>query len=397
MAAPKRIVLLNFPTEIGSNWGCTASCAGFRQVLKKCYPAVCLREHAIHFRVPERSIPRNPDEMDSYIRYLAEEAWEEYPDLKWADLVILDGEGSIHEFTDARRNDFVYLKLVNIYAAKALYGARTMIVNHTIDFRSDQFAAVVKKVYPTCDYISVREPISQRALAKLGVCAHLTSDTAFLVQPSPTGLDGLRRRFSIPEDFYVFFLSQLTTVDPLYLKVLCKAICDHTGRPVCFFVLSDNEKRVVATLAGSDIPHVVIDEFVEPGDIVDALAHAEFCLSERFHATIFSVVAQTPFMGFRSNTYKIAGLIEMLGHPVPELVLGETPISEVLSRITFLRDNHSTIKANLARQLPRAVELARTQNIVKVKELGISRIAGTVGRAIRFLGDMCGRFSHRSR
>jgi hypothetical protein len=132
----KRILMLNYPTEIEGNWGCKASCKGLKKIVEEKYPGCLIRAHPMHFRTPSMEIPRDPGDFEQFITNLATLEWEGYPDFEWADIVILDGEGSIHEFSEKKNNDFAYLKLINIYAAKKFFGKQTMIVNHTIEFKT---------------------------------------------------------------------------------------------------------------------------------------------------------------------------------------------------------------------------------------------------------------------
>ena len=355
--------MLNFPTEVEANWGCKASCEGLQSLVDETYPNNVCRYHPMHFNLPKAPVPRDPALFDDYIEYLASIRWEEYPDLSWADVVILDGEGSIHEFEDPGVNDFIYLKLLGIYAAKVKYGKKTMIVNHTLDFSTPEFEAFVSTVYPTCDYISVREAKSKQLLDGMGIKSTLTADTAFVYPKDDSVTADYSFSAEIPGRYYVFFVAQLVDVDSSYFVDLCSEIWRTFKLPAVFFILSEREKRVLDQVKSLGVPCVIIDEFVEPAYILETLGGAEFCLSGRFHMAIFSAMTNTPFVGFRSNTPKIAGLIEMLRYPIPEMVFGSTGSDEIVYAIQQIIDNRGKIKKDLERNVAVAKELARTTNI----------------------------------
>ncbi|MFC1937093.1 polysaccharide pyruvyl transferase family protein [Chloroflexota bacterium] len=359
----KRITLINFPTEIYYNWGCKASCKGLRKIVEEKYPGSILRTHPIHFELPNIRIPRDPEKWEPFISRLADLDWREFPDMKWADIVILDGEGSIHEFNDERTNDFAYLKLLAIFAAKRLFGKQTMIVNHSLDFQSETFKNIAQTVYSTCDYISVREQISQRKALSIGIHAELTGDSVFLLPERNISQAELKEKFRVPDKYYCFFLSQLIDVAPDYLNQLCQNIWTTTKLPAVFFILSQREKDVLQNIRDSDTPFQVIDYFVEPEDIIAVLKSASFSLSGRFHAAVFSTLANTPFIGFRANTHKIAGLVEMLGYQIPEMIFGETDISDIISAIKTIFENRDNMKSDLRESVLKIKQMTMENNV----------------------------------
>jgi polysaccharide pyruvyl transferase WcaK-like protein len=126
---------------------------------------------------------------------------------------------------------------------------------------------------------------------------------------------------------------------------------------------AQREKNVIKDIRTSNIPCTIIDYFVEPEEIIEVLKHADFCLSGRFHATIFSALANTPFIGFRANTHKIAALIEMLEYPIPELILGETDISKIIFYVKMILENKNSIKSSLGENVSKAKKISKENNI----------------------------------
>ena len=205
------VLAINFPTEITQNWGCKASSVGMDSVLRRAFPLSKIRCHKIYFDLPDIPVPRDPSKFLDYIEYLDSIGWKEFSDFAWADIIIFNGEGTIHEHNDCKINSYIYLKLITIYAAKIKYGKKTAIVNHTLDFSSAEFKEFVKTVYPICDYLSVREPKSKELLAQMGITASLTADTAFIYTEKLAVESRFRHTVSkakksveIPEKYYVF-------------------------------------------------------------------------------------------------------------------------------------------------------------------------------------------------
>ena len=74
------------------------------------------------------------------------------------------------------------------------------------------------------------------------------------------------------------------------------------------------------------------------------------------------MMANTPFIGFRSNTFKIASLIQALNYPFREMVFGETSVDEIISTIEKIQESQGEIEDNLRRDIKTQQMLAETTN-----------------------------------
>lgn len=366
------VLVMNFPTEIKHNWGCKASVIGLENVLRKSYHSAKFKYYKTYFAEPKIPVPRDPNKFSDYIEKLAAIRWKEFAFLDWADIVIFDGEGTIHEHDSEKVNSYIYHKLLTIYAAKVKYGKKTMIVNHTVDFYTDEFKQFIKTIYPTCDYLSVREPKSQKLLSKIQIDSVLTADTAFLYTKDLAKKSNFgRNRFRIkklpetPDKYYVFFISQLINVDPSYFLNLTDEIYKKYKTVPFFFVTSKKEKEIIKSII-HELPCIVVDIFAEPDCIINILKNADFCLSGRFHACVFSALANTPFIGFRSNTFKISGLIEALNYTIKELEFAKTPVDEIIETISHIKANKKQICKELEQNVLKQKILAGSTNVKKI-------------------------------
>ncbi len=367
------VLVMNFPTEIKHNWGCKASVIGLENVLRKNYPSAKFKYYKTYFAQPKIPVPRDPNKFSDYIDKLTSSRWKEFAYLDWADIVIFDGEGTIHDHDNHQVNSFIYHKLLTVYAAKVKYGKKTAIVNHTIDFNTDEFKKIIEIVYPTCDYLSVREPQSQRLLSEMQIDSTLTADTAFLytndlARNSSFAISRFKTKKipELPDNYYVFFIAQLIDINPSYFVSLCNEIYKKFNIVPVFFVMSKREKLIIESIMKNELPCIMIDSFVEPDSIIKTLQNADFCLSGRFHAAIFSALANTPFIGFRSNTFKISGLIESLNYPIPEMIFAQTPIDQTIEALSFIKQNKTQICEELKQNVLQQKTLASSTNVKKI-------------------------------
>jgi len=82
-------------------------------------------------------------------------------------------------------------------------------------------------------------------------------------------------------------------------------------------------------------------------------------LSGRFHACVFAALAGTPLVSFRSNTYKMEGLLEMLGYPIPVLDYEHLDNGEVLSVVNDVWERSEELSGLFAERVPEEREAAQ--------------------------------------
>lgn len=72
-------------------------------------------------------------------------------------------------------------------------------------------------------------------------------------------------------------------------------------------------------------------------------------MTDRYHAAIFSILANTPVIPFESTTFKTRGLFQFFKYPIPVLDIHAVNCeSEVESKIDYVMQNNESIRMQLA-------------------------------------------------
>ncbi len=84
------------------------------------------------------------------------------------------------------------------------------------------------------------------------------------------------------------------------------------------------------------------------GSKIALIKKMKFIITDRYHATIFSVMAGTPFIPVNAKTHKIEGFIKMIDYPINEFEkTNEDNLRLTKSNIDFLLANRSEISDEL--------------------------------------------------
>jgi len=340
-----KVLLLNY-TAYGANFGCRATSKGLLQLIRQSYPRAAIVRRPISFADPLDPVvlPASPQGWDEYLE--GENGSSIYDGFSRADVIILNGEGSIHEWPDKRIRPEPYLRLLEIYAAVRVFQKPVMAVNQTIDYWSDEFATWVKTSYKGCNYISVREPRSLARLQSLGLnSVQLVPDAAFLTTAvSEQRAKHFLDRKGIRQGYIALFLGELfarTAADKL--RDLLKRLLREHDRQVVLYATDRVDVEMashIEDLLGA--PVVGLD--TSPEVIVGALSSASLVLSGRFHACVFAALAGTPLVPFRSNTYKNEGLMEMLRYPVEVMDYDQADNEEVLRVVGDVMEHRDELR-----------------------------------------------------
>ena len=382
MAPPwaTRVLLLNYTGE-ESNWGCQATSHGLLNLIRRAYGSSVVLPVPFEFadRPGQYDLPETPDSWDDFLEGtpVALGAGR----LGWADVVVVNGEGTIHEWPDMRARPEPYLRLLEIYAASARYGKPVIAVNQTIDYRSEEFGRWVLTALERCDYVSVREPISARKLEALGLDGvELVPDAAFLTEAaSEQEAEAFMAAREMEPGFAGFFLGE--TVQDLSadrLERAANSVRDVTGRPVVFFAGPWSERRLAGEVA-SRMGAPVIGMEAGPEMLVGLLRRSSLVVSGRYHCCIFAALAPAPLLPLTSNTHKIEGVMEMLSYPVRPVELaedGRDDFEESLNQVWVKRDE---LKAVFGRSVPETIRLTE-EGYPNVLKVGRSAVDGVMGK-----------------
>ncbi len=341
--APKRYISRNempravFVNDTSSwyHWGCTCTSTAVTQQLSihglniDSIPIVDV--YSCNNTPTSSELFANPSHFHSF----AEKNPAFITKLKEADLVIINGEGTIHGYSHAA------LTLLYIaYISKTFLSKRVAIINHSsypcdISKSLDECSPeIYQKVYSAIDYSATREPLSTQLLRSLDIdtqqsfdCLPLYVRDNYVAQP-PTG--------------------------PRYI-VIAGGISLNSGELeiLAQYASVMNQNNYAIKLLVGAMAHPAADDFEfldaltkilpfeaevvnakSAGEWLDTIANATILVSGRFHHSIAAAVLGTPYIAFESNTPKISGINEILhtSAPIPYDVGSEEMLKQILER-----------------------------------------------------------------
>lgn len=247
--------------------------------------------------------------------------------IEWADIVIINGEGSIVKGTD--KNGYYHLGglyvLFFAYLSKKMFDTETYMINHTVDPQNRDIFHIIEKVYPLLNGVYVREPLSLRMLEKY--CdyhdAIYVPDALFSFESDdswePTNYIKSHIDFSKPyicigdsSGFYTD-MDNLFDIEKMYDELIPKLrkIC-----PQVIFVVGFGKyySPVMKAVRNNKVPFLCIhnSSYI---DLFHVLKKAEIFISGRWHTSILSLIAKTPILLFGSDSHKTEALYEMINYP----------------------------------------------------------------------------------
>ena len=227
------------------------------------------------------------------------------------DTVLVNGEGSLHDFgTTARALLYV------IYIAAIRLGKAVHIVNHSCypSTAGDGTAleALYTKVYSAARFVAVREEKSFARLAAMGIRATASFDCLPLyVEHHPV---------NVPRDDRCVVLAGCVQLDASMVNLLSR-LADEvlaTGRELVFLTgasawLAQDDALLLAALQPRLRGRYRLVAATSESQWLATLAGAGLLVSGRFHHSIAAACVGTPLLITGSNTAKNEGLVDRLG------------------------------------------------------------------------------------
>lgn len=278
--------------------------------------------------------------------------------IEWADMVYINGEGNIVHGVDKYgkyRNGGLYI-LFMAWLAKEKFHKKTFMVNHTVDPANKDVFEIIAKVYPTLDKVYVRETLSLPKLLEVGVHNGMfVPDALFGYQPvqnwQPTSKLARQIDFSKP---YIC-IGDSSGIKNMYNQVkwdVVKVLSD----------LIEKLKNVVPQIVfvdgynggNADINRVVRKTGIgvvnlkncSYHDLFYVLQGAEIFISGRWHASILSVLANTPILLWGSDSHKTKSLYTLLDYPYSFYEVNTFPIHivEMVSEVNKIIKERDQVK-----------------------------------------------------
>lgn len=231
------------------------------------------------------------------------------------DLIIVNGEGTIHDFSGYAR-----ALLFLIYAGKTFFGKKVNLINHSCFPNSDDPEVInfYKNAYEKCDFITAREKRSVENIThQLGVKCSLAFDSL------PLTAKRVERNLSrmIPEP-YVCVSGAVNYKHHRSEAIAKRLMKEYPGHRFIYLAGSKEEgihfeEPIVYDSLKQFIPHIEMYGATSFEEWLSIIKHASLLISGRYHYTIGGMCTGTPMVYFPSNTPKIDVIAEEYGLPKP--------------------------------------------------------------------------------
>jgi len=234
--------------------------------------------------------------LDGPLMGLLTRGWEEA--YAQADLVLINGEGTLHPQRQTRR----WLPALGFLQRR--YRKPLWVVNATIECADSPERGQFLDVLGACERIVVRDALSHAELGGLGVPSTLASDCAYLTEPRP---------FPSPVAGDYAILTGTAAIRSWPLDGLRKAVEALRAEGLAVvFTASDRLDFDLPERLGLELP-TVTDREATPQELMGLQAGARILVGGRYHPTILAALAGTPFVSLTSNTFKTQALMGALG------------------------------------------------------------------------------------
>lgn len=274
--------------------------------------------------------------------------------IKKADLVLMNGHAIVMDQFAGRL--FVLLFYTNIAKRLRKYVAS---VNQTIEIRHPLACNLVKEVYNKLDYIAVRDPISRQRLIDIGVLpekVNLSSDGAFFLRiKSADNIEKIISEEGITEGSIGLIIRNQKDMDYKLWAEIITQIEEQFKKKAVYVTTSKVEDINFIKEVSRFIPLRYLKGEYDYNEMIGIFKRLEMIISDRYHGTIFSMLANTPVIPINTKqTEKIKGLFEFFDYPIRTLgPISAVNYERVIEAIRETYQNYDKCRISLSEALPR--------------------------------------------
>jgi polysaccharide pyruvyl transferase WcaK-like protein len=281
--------------------------------------------------------------------------------LDWAEIIFINGEGTIVDGTDEwgkYRKDALY-NLFMAWCSKMKYHKMTCIVNHTVDPNNSDAYEIISKLYPSLDVVLVRETLSLQNLNNIGVYnAKFVPDALFSFKPNKkwepsdiiksqidftkpyiclgdsSGFSGMNSHVSWNiESVLGELIEKLKEIVP---QIIFIEGCGGVSLEICELV---HTKKIGMIHAKNSTYH----------DLYEILKRSEIFVSGRWHASILSILSGTPIVLWGADSHKTRSLYKLLDYPFPFFEVNSLPIhlDDIAETVNCILSSKEEVKRNI--------------------------------------------------
>ncbi|THD29912.1 polysaccharide pyruvyl transferase family protein [Pantoea sp. R102] len=308
----QRALLIN-DTEDVYHWGCYGTSHAVKEKIKK--NGMKLVDTIPVYDVHNlRWFPNYANEFSDKANFV-----EKLPEIAIkidnCDVVIINGEGTIHHFSG-----YPKALLFLIYSAKTFFNKKVILINHSC-FPSTEDSETInfyKKAYACCDYIAARE---KRSVATITNELRMPCTLAF--DSLPLTAKSVENKLYKPISEKYVCISGAVNYKHERSGMIAKIIQNHFPNHRYIYLAGSkeegihHEEPIVYESLKKHMHNIEMYEAKTFEEWLSVIKNAKILISGRYHYTIGAMCTGTPTVYFPSNTPKIDAIAEEYGLPKP--------------------------------------------------------------------------------
>lgn len=259
--------------------------------------------------------------------------------MNWADIVIINAEGSIVRGTDKYglyRIGGLYCLFMSYWAKKL--NKKCFVVNHTVDPGNKDIFDMISIIYKELDGIIVREPISKNILYKLNIKNNVeyAPDALFTYVPpkqfKPN--DYVKSVIDFSRPYICIGDSSALKADGLSvkwnIKKVYKELIDKLKKQYSQIVFIDGfsgkNEDILSVIRDNNLYSISLEN-ADYHNLYYVLSKSDIFISGRWHSSILALLGQTPILLWGSDSHKTEALYEMIEYPYKFFDIKTLPIN----------------------------------------------------------------------
>lgn len=335
------------------NWGGQATSTGIRYLTEKEYqnaefipldlPNLLYKEYRLFQQYYDRKllnalIDDNKKSVLSILKKMniPETFFDEYTH------ICFNGEGAVH-YNSGHLIRFMGL----LYLAK-IKSKTVASINQTIDLNHQKkLEVLVSKIYNSCDFVSVREPLSLEYAHKIGILnCRLIPDAVYGLPKIPSEeVDAITKSYNLPEHYLTVTGSSILKRDSRSVRkmriIIEAAKTVFPGIPIVFMANAKTDIYLAHKLQEKYQLRILESPTVGYHDAVAIIANADILIGGRQHPNIFAYIYRTPYLAFDGNTFKNRGVSLLQEYPYAPIPF-DTSIQKIISLMGEIKNTTIT-------------------------------------------------------
>ena len=239
---------------------------------------------------------------ESTRRELANNDQDLHAALEASDLVVLNGEGSIHH------NSVRALALLALAKTAIEAGKKVLLMNATLQQMMPQ---LLQEVLSRVALVHVREMASKNFLEQLGIKSFATADLAFLALD-----DESTTKTRLLDAAAHVLVTGGVSINKESLIQLFRAVENIGLRPVYLSIGDGGETELARGVCSERNVPMVDAGTLGVKELIGFLRQFPLAISGRHHINVFLMRAGVPFLPLPSNTWKVKETLKAVGYPI---------------------------------------------------------------------------------